>query len=102
MVIYEVNLYVDGDAAEEMAVWMKDHIREMLAFDGFEGATWYFLDPEEGRQRWTIHYQVDSWKNLNDYFENHAEAMRRDGLDRFGGHFSADRRVLYPQEHFKR
>ena len=36
MVIYEVNLYVDDDAAEEMAVWLKNHIREMLAFDGFE------------------------------------------------------------------
>ncbi len=61
MLIYEVNLYVGGDAAEEMAVWLKDHIREMLAFDGFEGTTWYFRDPEEGRQRWSIHYQVDSW-----------------------------------------
>ena len=100
--IYEVNLYVDGDAAEAMAVWMKDHVREMLAFDGFEEATWYFLDPENGRQRWTIHYKVGSWQHLNDYFENHAGAMRQDGLDRFGEKFSADRRVLYERERFER
>ena len=100
--IYEVNLYVDGDAAEDMAVWMKEHVREMLEFDGFAGATWYFREPEAGRQRWTIHYRVDSWQQLNDYFENHAEAMRQDGLDRFGGTFSADRRVLYERERFER
>ena len=102
MVIYEVNIAVDGAAAEAMAVWMKTHIREMLAFEGFAGATWYFLDPEAGRQRWCIHYQVEGWKQLNDYFDNHAEAMRRDGLNRFGGKFSANRRVLYEREHFKR
>ena len=103
MLIYEVNIQVDGEAAEEMAVWMKKHVREMLAFNGFEGAPWYFLDPDEaGRQRWSIHYQVDSWKHLNDYFENHAEAMRQDGLDRFGGKFSADRRILYERERFER
>ena len=102
MLIYEVNIEVDGTAAEAMAVWMKSHIREMLAFDGFAGATWYFLDPEAGQQRWSIHYQVEGWKQLNDYFDNHAEAMRQDGLNRFGGKFSANRRVLYEREQFKR
>ena len=102
MLIYEVNIQVDNDAAEAMAVWMKEHVREMLDLDGFEGATWYVLDPEKGRQRWSVHYQVESWRRLNAYFENHAETMRQDGLDRFGGKFSADRRVLYEREHFKR
>lgn len=103
MLIYEVNIQVDGAAAEEMAVWMKAHVREMLDFDGFEGATWFFLDPDEaGRQRWSIHYRVEGWKPLNEYFEKHAEAMRQDGLDRFGGKFSADRRILYEREHFNR
>ena len=102
MLIYEVNLTVDGDAAEAMAVWMKAHVREMLEFDGLEGATWYFLDPAEDRQRWSIQYQVDSWQHLNDYFDNHAETMRQDGLRRFGGTFSVDRRVLYERERFER
>ncbi len=103
MLIYEVNIQVDGEAAEEMAVWMKTHIREMLEFDGFEGATWYFLDPDEAqRQRWSIHYQVENSKQLNEYFEHHAGRMRQEGLDRFGGRFSADRRMLYEREQFKR
>jgi hypothetical protein len=102
MLIYEVNLYIDNDAAEEMAVWLKAHIRQMLEFDGFEGATWYFLDPEGGRQRWTTQYQVRSWQHLQAYFDTHAEAMRQDGEDRFGGRFSAGRRVLYERERFDR
>ncbi len=102
MLLYEVNLQVDGDAAEEMAVWLRGHVRQMLAFDGFAGATWYFLDPEKGRQRWTIHYLVEGWQPLQAYFENHAERMRQDGLERFGGRFSADRRVLYERETFER
>ncbi len=43
MLIYEVNLYVDGDAAEEMAVWMKDHIREMLPSTGLWGRRGIFV-----------------------------------------------------------
>ncbi len=101
MLIYEVNLYVDNAVAEEMAVWMKDHIREMLAFEGFVGATWYQRDPEEGRQRWVVHYQVERWDQVNAYFEHHADAMRQDELARFGGSFSADRRVLMERESFR-
>ena len=103
MLIYEVNLYVDPDAAEGMAVWLRAHVREMLGFDGFKGAAWYFRDPDEaGRQRWTLHYRVEGWKHLSAYFEHHADRMRRDGLDHFGGRFSADRRVLYEREVFEK
>lgn len=100
MVIYEVNLAVDNDAAEEFAVWLRAHIGAMLAFDGFERAVWYQRDPGDGQQRWSIHYHVASGKALDAYFTQHAEAMRQDGLARFGGRFSADRRVLYLRETF--
>ena len=100
MVIYEVNIQVDNDAAEEIAVWLKAHVREMLAFDGFEGAVWYQRDPEDGRQQWTLHYRVDGYDNLQAYFDTHAHRMRQDGLDRFGGRFTADRRILYEREVF--
>lgn len=100
MIIYEVNLFVDNAVAEAFATWLRGHIQEMLAFEGFEGATWYMLDPEGGQQCWSTHYHVTNWQYLNAYFENHAEAMRQDGLDRFGGSFTANRRVLYEREAF--
>ena len=47
-----------------------------------------------------MQYHVATWKLLNDYFEQHADQMRQDGLDRFGEHFTADRRILYEREVF--
>ena len=101
MVIYEVNLAVDNDVAEAFAVWLREHIRAMLAFDGFDHAVWYQRDPGGGRQHWSVHYHVDSGRALTAYFEHHAAAMRQDGLARFGGRFDADRRILYAREDFK-
>ena len=100
MLIYEVNLQIDSSIAEDMAVWLRDHIRAMLTLEGFERAAWYQRDPEDGRQQWTVHYYVDGWNHLDAYFDQHAAPMRQDGLDRYGGQFSADRRILYPRETF--
>jgi hypothetical protein len=67
----------------------------MLAFDGFVRASVFTFDSEApGRRRFTVHYHVSDRAHLDDYLSRHAAAMRQDGVDRFGGHFSADRRVL--------
>ena len=100
MVIYEVNLAVENDVAEEMATWLRDHIGEMLAIDGFEGAAWYQREAETGRQQWTVHYRLTGQRALDAYFDEHADRMRQDGLDRFGGRFDATRRILYTRETF--
>ena len=100
MLIYEVNLAVDGDAAEAMAVWLRAHIGEMVALDGFEGAAWYQREPEDGRQQWTVHYRLAGHRALQVYLDEHAGRMRQDGMDRFGGRFTATRRVLYARETF--
>jgi hypothetical protein len=74
----------------------------MLRFDGFERAVWNRLDPDEaGRPRWSIHYYVADAKRLEAYLDEHAREMRQHGLDRFGGRFTAARRVLYEQETFE-
>ena len=94
-VVYEVNLYVDAAAADAVAAWLPGHIEEMLAFDGFGRAQWYDLGPDEaGRARWSIHYHVADRAHLDHYFDRHAAAMRADGLARFPGAFTADRRIL--------
>ena len=100
MLIYEVNLQIDNDVAEEVAVWMRAHVRDMLGFDGFERVAWYQRDPADGRQHWTMHYHVATGQQLNAYLDTHASAMRQDMLDRFSGRFSAERRILYLRETF--
>lgn len=98
MIIYEVNLDVNRKVADDFARWLETHIREMLQFEGFVKAHWYERDQESdaGTICWTTHYQVDSRKLLEDYFENHASDMRADGVNRFGELFTASRRILIP------
>ena len=99
-VIYEVNLAVDALVADAFSRWLPGHMDEMLAWDGFEHATWYHRDPadegavDDGRVLWTVHYRLRDRPALERYFREHADAMRADGLARFGGHFSATRRIL--------
>lgn len=102
MLIYEVNLHVSDEIADAFAAWLAEHIREMLAFDGFERAVWLRVETDRpGTRTWCVHYYVTDRAHLNAYFERHAAAMREDGLRRFGGKFTADRRILDEVEAFK-
>ena len=98
MIVYEVNLTVDREIADDYANWLGPHIEEMLALPGFESAEWLEdvdYDEEEGAApRWSVRYRLRSHDDLARYYEEHAERMRADGLDRFGTKFKATRRVL--------
>jgi quinol monooxygenase YgiN len=109
MLIYEVNLTVDGDIANRYSAWLREHIRAMLKLEGFRAAAWYVRgtgdtipdgDEVADPRQWTIHYQVESREALAAYFEDHAERMRQEGADRFGDQASAERRVLEQQRLF--
>ncbi len=107
MLIYEVNATVNADAANTYAAWLGEHIHEMLEFDGFRSAALYDLDEsaERGpghRRRLTVHYHVESRAHLDAYFDQHAERMRQEGLDRFEGKFEADRRILEQRRVFSK
>lgn len=112
MLIYEVNLTVDEDIATEYSTWLREHIRKMLKLDGFEAAAWYVRgddvndlpedDAPAGPRHWTVHYQVESREHLQNYVDTEAARMRQDGQDRFGGQFSAERRVLEQHRIFSR
>lgn len=98
MIVYEVNLTVKHEIADEFARWLPGHIREMLQLEGFEAAEWLEdvdYDEDEGADpRWTIHYRLRSHDDLVRYVEQDAERMRASGLAHFGDRFQASRRVL--------
>ena len=102
MIIYEVNLLVDGEIAEAYAAWLGPHIGELLALDGFLSADWFEVETEtsDGRMHWCVQYRVRDRASLQAYFADHAERLRGDGLSHFDGHFSATRRVLHRQAVF--
>jgi len=111
MLIYEVNLTVDQEVAPRYSAWLREHIREVLKVDGFEAAAWYVRsddtetipdgnDTEDPRE-WTIHYQVRDRSALQTYFDDHAERLRQQGVDEFGDHATANRRILQQQRIFQ-
>lgn len=99
MITYEVNLDIDVRLRDDYLAWLRAHVDEMLAFDGFESVVIEeVLDPAStaGRFILCVRYQVHGQANLDDYFAHHAPRMREDGIARFGDGFKATRRVLQP------
>ena len=102
-VVYEVSLEADADIAGPFDTWLRDHIADMLQFDGFRSAE--ILDDDSappGRIRRIVQYRLRNHEALDDYLANHAPRMRAQGVARFGNRFSAERRVLPHREEFVR
>ncbi|HSX58906.1 MAG TPA: DUF4286 family protein [Tahibacter sp.] len=97
MIVYEVSIEVDRDAAAAYLDWLRDHVAQMLDFDGFVEARVHErvdLADDAPRRTFVIAYRLRDQAALDAYFANHAAAMRADGEGRFGGRFGASRRVL--------
>ena len=100
--IYEVNLKVDAEIIDQYMPWMHRHLEEMVEIPGFSAASLFERRPEEedepgeGVVLLTAHYVVEDEAAMQAYLEGPASRMRQDGIDRFGGRFTATRRFLYP------
>lgn len=100
MLLYEVNLAVNQEIADDFKKWLSTHIPEVVKAGNFESAEWFSRRPEDkGSQTtnqllWTIQYRVKDRKTLEAYLEKQAPRLRQEGLDRFGNQFKATRRIL--------
>ncbi|MDH4166681.1 MAG: DUF4286 family protein [Gammaproteobacteria bacterium] len=102
-VLYEVNL--DADAAIEgpFDTWLRDHIADVLQFDGFLSAEILGDDTAaEGRIRRIVQYRLRNQAALDAYLRDYAPRMRAQGAERFGDRFRAERRMLAHREEFIR
>jgi Zn-finger nucleic acid-binding protein len=101
MVIYEVNLTINPEISGEFLDWLNnEHLSEMMSHEGFYQQKVFYRKPEEEglneeKRLITIHYYVHSRKDLETYLSQHSQKMRQKALDKYGGQFSAERRVLY-------
>ena len=93
MIVYEVRVAVDHEVAAEYRAWLEPHIREVLAIEGFEHAELYAEDDAQGHVVWTVRYQLRDRAALESYLRDHAPRLRDEGQARFGGRFTASRRV---------
>ena len=101
MIVYEVNLALDGAIADEYRDWLAAHVAQILRLPGFVDAR--ILDVIEsdveplaraGDIALCVHYTLRDQAALDAYLRDHAARMRADGEARFGGRFRARRRVL--------
>lgn len=101
-VIYEVNLRPEPAIAAEFDVWLRKHVRDMLALPGFlEAAISTRVDGDEPEPTRTVQYRLLDRAALDRYLEEHAPRMRAEGIDAFGDRFTADRRILESAEQLR-
>jgi hypothetical protein len=97
VIVYEVNLAIDGDIADAYRAWLEAHVAQILALPGFTGAR--ILDVLEPASQprevaLSVQYTLRDRASLDAYLRDHAPRMRGDGEARFGGRFRASRRTL--------
>ena len=60
MIIYEVNLTIDGSIYPQFSVWLKKHVKDILEVPGFVQAS--ILKPENepinSKEKLTVHYPM--------------------------------------------
>lgn len=100
-VTYEVRLEIDPAIVSDFDDWLPGHVREMLAFPGFQAATVYRAREltENNRAVRVVVYEVRTRRELDSYLHTHAARMRREGVKRFGTRFAASRRILRSSEY---
>ncbi len=91
-ILYEVIITVDPDIRADYLIWLRRHMAEMTAFDGFQSAD-LFINTEN-KDELTCHYRLRDRDAMNAYLAGPAQAMRADGVKNFGDKFSASRRIL--------
>ena len=98
MLIYEVRLRVDADVAEAYAAWLLAHVPDVLATGCFTRADVFDEPLDDGAARLTTHYHAADAEAFARYERDHAPRLRAEGLARFAGRFTAERRVLTLRE----
>jgi hypothetical protein len=101
-VLYEVNLEAEAGIEGPFDTWLRDHIADVLQFDGFLAAE--ILDDTSpapaGRIRRTVQYRLRDQAALEAYLRDHAPRMQQQGVEKFGDRYAAARRVLSHREEF--
>ncbi|GAK99037.1 hypothetical protein JCM19314_3068 [Nonlabens ulvanivorans] len=87
MVIYNVTCNMASHLEEEWLEWIREHIAHVLGTGLFKNAklTRVLVEEQDGASTFSIQYKAISRETLETYYSNHAEALRKAGLDKWGG-----------------
>lgn len=98
-VFYEVEALVEREIAADYKSWLEnEHVQEVLACPGFQGAQ-LFADEDSDQihtqppVRIRVVYTLESMEALEGYLHNHAPKLRQKGIEKFQNRFQASRRI---------
>lgn len=97
MLIYEVSIKIAIHLAEEYLIWLKSHVQQMLQIDGFFSAKILVNKyPDANCESYVIvvQYDIESEIKLDNYFNNHAEAMRSAVPEKYKNYLQINRNIL--------
>jgi len=95
MIVYEVRCRVLRDHVTAFAAWIGPHMAEVVACDGFVGASAVQVQdpsPDEATT-FVCTYRVRDRAALDAYLAGPAAALREDGVARFGDALQATRTI---------
>jgi hypothetical protein len=96
MILYNVTVSIDDDAAENWLEWMKEvHIPEVLATGCFVNARIArILAEEQGGKAYSVQYYAASMEAFEQYESTHADRLRTDHQLKYGAKTAAFRTLL--------
>jgi len=101
-VIYECNFAVDAKDAQAFIAYLRNHMAEIVGLDGgllFDRATLCIAENEgshgdDGKYHVCVRYRARSRFQLQAYFDRAGERLRQDMIEKWGGRFTVQRRIL--------
>lgn len=96
MIIYNVTVNIDASVHDQWLIWIKEHIPHVLATGHFTEAklTKVLVEEDLGGTTYSIQYRARSREALDHYYEQDAERLRKDGMQRFADKMLAFRTEL--------
>lgn len=97
MIIYNVTLNIDESIHDKWLDWMKKkHINDVLATGQFISARLVkvLVNEEMGGTTYSVQYTAQSREHLENYYQNHANRLRQEGLQLFADKMLAFRTEL--------
>jgi hypothetical protein len=85
MIIYNVTVNVDNSIHQDWLEWIKVHIPKVLATGLFTEAklSKVLVEDQAEGETYSIQYRAKSRESLEDYYTNHANQLRQEGLKLF-------------------
>lgn len=100
-VIYECNFSVESAVVQEFVAYLRAHMKEIVGLDDgklFDRATLCVAENEglhdSNRSHLCARYRARSRFRLQEYFDKAGDRLRKDMLEKWGGRFEVQRRIL--------